>query len=157
MLSNKVTFGVIALVGLVGVAGAGAWFASRGTAPAGKPPAAAVTTPPSTIPAVGGAVEATEAVMDDKEAASAAGFDHRYGGQGYRGQAGGQARAPLSPDPSRGPPIGPSRQQRRRRRRAQSSPRDDQHAAEHGPTTGAAAGAIDRAGRCASGRYRRAH
>jgi hypothetical protein len=73
MLSNKVTFGVVALVGLVGVGGAGAWFASRGTAPAGTPPAAAVTTPPSTIPAVGGAVEATEAVMDDKESASAAG------------------------------------------------------------------------------------
>ena len=73
MLSNKVTFGVIALVGLVGAAGAGSWFASRGTAPAGKPAAAAVTTPPSTIPAVGGAVEATEAVMDDKESASAAG------------------------------------------------------------------------------------
>jgi hypothetical protein len=73
MLSNKVTFGVVALVGLVGVAGAGAWFASRGTEPAEKPPAAAVTTPPSTIPAVGGAVEATEAVMDDKDSASAAG------------------------------------------------------------------------------------
>jgi Bacterial conjugation TrbI-like protein len=73
MLSNKVAFGVIALVGLVGAVGAGAWFASRGTAPAGTPAAAAVTTPPSTIPAVGGAVEATEAVMDDKEAASAAG------------------------------------------------------------------------------------
>jgi hypothetical protein len=73
MLSNKVAFGVIALVGLVGAVGAGAWVASRGTAPAGTPAAAAVTTPPSTIPAVGGAVEATEAVMDDKEAASAAG------------------------------------------------------------------------------------
>ncbi len=73
MLSNKVTFGVIALVAMVGAAGAGSWFASRGTAAAGKPAAAAVTTPPSTIPAVGGAVEATEAVMDDKEAASAAG------------------------------------------------------------------------------------
>jgi type IV secretory pathway VirB10-like protein len=71
MLSNKVTFGVIALVAVVGAAGAGVWFASRGTAPAGKPASAAVTTPPSTIPAVGGAVEATEAVMDDKESASA--------------------------------------------------------------------------------------
>jgi len=73
MLSNKVTFGVIALVAMVGAVGAGSWFASHGTPPAGKPAVAAVTTPPSTIPAVGGAVEATEAVMDDKEAASAAG------------------------------------------------------------------------------------
>lgn len=67
MLSNRVTFGVIALVAMVGAAGAGAWFASRGAAPVGKPAAAAVTTPPSTIPAVGGAVEATEAVMEDKD------------------------------------------------------------------------------------------
>jgi type IV secretory pathway VirB10-like protein len=71
MLSNRVTFGVIALVAMVGAAGAGAWFASRGAAPAGKPAAAAVTTPPSTIPAVGGAVEATEAVMEDKDSAPA--------------------------------------------------------------------------------------
>jgi hypothetical protein len=67
MLSNRVTFGVIALVAMVGAAGAGTWFASRGAGPAGKPAAAAVTTPPSTIPAVGGAVEATEAVMEDKD------------------------------------------------------------------------------------------
>ncbi len=71
MLSNRVTFGVIALVAMVGAAGAGAWVASRGAAPAGKPAAAAVTTPPSTIPAVGGAVEATEAVMEDKDSAPA--------------------------------------------------------------------------------------
>ena len=73
MLSNRVTFGVIALVAMVGAAGAGAWVASRGAAPAGKPAAAAVTTPPSTIPAVGGAVEATEAVMEDKDSAPVAG------------------------------------------------------------------------------------
>jgi type IV secretory pathway VirB10-like protein len=73
MLSNRVTFGVIALVAMVGAAGAGSWFASRGAAPAGNPAAAAVTTPPSTIPAVGGAVEATEAVMEDKDSAPAAG------------------------------------------------------------------------------------
>jgi len=72
MLNNKVAFGVVALVAMIGAAGAGAWFASRGPAPAGKPAAAAVTTPPSTIPAVGGAVEATEAVMEDKDSAPAA-------------------------------------------------------------------------------------
>ena len=70
MLSNKVAVGVIALVGMVGASGAGAWIAGRHTTPAEKS-AAAVTTPPSTVPAVGGAVEATEAVMDDKDAPSA--------------------------------------------------------------------------------------
>src|SRR6187399_849695 len=48
MLSNKVTFGVIALVAMVGAVGAGSWFASHGAPPAGKPAVAALTTPPST-------------------------------------------------------------------------------------------------------------
>ena len=133
MLSNKVTFGVIALVAMVGAAGAGSWFASRGTAPAGKPAAAAVTTPPSTIPAVGGAVEATEAVMDDKEAASA-GSDRLplppdrppsggpgCGGQGCTATSRRTSPRPLSPRPSRGPLIGRSRPSRRLRRGRQSN------------------------------------
>ena len=142
MLSNKVTFGVIALVATVVAAGAGAWFASSGTAPAGKPAAAAVTTPPSTIPAVGGAVEATEAVMDDKEAAAAAGFDDRYGdGQGCArasrqrssGQAGGQARDPVSPGPPRSADRTVASQQKAPAR-APVQPARDQHAANRTET-----------------------
>jgi type IV secretory pathway VirB10-like protein len=71
MFSNKVAFGVIGLVGMLGAAGAGAWIANRHTTP-GDAPTTAVTTPPSTIPAVGGAVEATEAVMEDKDVPAAA-------------------------------------------------------------------------------------
>ncbi len=142
MLSNKVTFGVIALVGMVGAAGAGAWFASRGTAPAGKPAAAAVTTPPSTIPAVGGAVEATEAVMDDKESASAAGSTTATADKADTRTSRRTSPRPRSPDPGRGPPIGPSR--RSRSRGAGASPAG---AAISTPRTGrdagTASGAID--------------
>ena len=66
MLSNKVAFGLIALVALGGAAGAGAYLASRQAVPPAKTSAA----PPSTSPTAGGAVEATEAVMDDKDSSS---------------------------------------------------------------------------------------
>jgi hypothetical protein len=65
MLSNKVAVGLIALVAVGGAAGAGTYLASRQPVPVAKPIA---VTPPSTTPSANGAVEATEAVMDDKDA-----------------------------------------------------------------------------------------
>jgi hypothetical protein len=62
MLSNKVALGLIGVLALVGAAGAGAFLASRHADTASQ----AVVTP-STTPAAGGAVEATEAVMDDRD------------------------------------------------------------------------------------------
>lgn len=67
MLSNKVAFGLIALVALGGAAGTGAYLASRQPVP---PATASGVTPPSTTPSASGVVEATEAVMDDKNAAA---------------------------------------------------------------------------------------
>jgi type IV secretory pathway VirB10-like protein len=69
MLSNKVAVGIIGVLALIGAAGAGAFLASRH---ADIPDQKAAVTAPSTTPAAGGAVEATEAVMDDKDAGSAA-------------------------------------------------------------------------------------
>jgi type IV secretory pathway VirB10-like protein len=65
MLSNKVAVGLIALVALGGAAGAGTYLASRQPV---APPKSAAVAPPSTTPSANGAVEATEAVMDDKDA-----------------------------------------------------------------------------------------
>jgi hypothetical protein len=65
MLSNKVAVGLIALVALGGAAGAGVYLASRQPV---APAKSGVVTPPSTTPSANGAVEATEAVMDDKDA-----------------------------------------------------------------------------------------
>jgi type IV secretory pathway VirB10-like protein len=65
MLSNKVAVGLFALLALGGVAGAGTYLASRQPV---APAKSAVVTPPSTTPSANGAVEATEAVMDDKDA-----------------------------------------------------------------------------------------
>jgi hypothetical protein len=65
MLSNKVAVGLIALVALGGAAGAGTYLASRQPM---APAKSGVVTPPSTTPSANGAVEATEAVMDDKDA-----------------------------------------------------------------------------------------
>src|SRR5215831_1132030 len=65
MLSNKVAVGLIALVALGGAAGTGVYLASRQPV---SPANASVVTPPSTTPSASGAVEATEAVMDDKDA-----------------------------------------------------------------------------------------
>jgi type IV secretory pathway VirB10-like protein len=67
MLSNKVAVGLIALVALGGAAGTGVYLASRQPV---SPAKASVVTPPSTTPSASGAVEATEAVMDDKDAGS---------------------------------------------------------------------------------------
>jgi len=64
MLSNKVAVGLIALVALGGAAGAGTYLASRQPM---APAKSAAVTPPSTTPSANGAVEATEAVMDDKD------------------------------------------------------------------------------------------
>lgn len=64
MLSNKVAVGLIALVAVGGAAGAGTYLASRQPV---SPAKSTVVTPPSTTPAANGAVEATEAVMDDKD------------------------------------------------------------------------------------------
>ena len=65
MLSNKVAVGLIALVALGGAAGAGTYLASRQPV---APAKSVAVTPPSTTPSANGAVEATEAVMDDKDA-----------------------------------------------------------------------------------------
>ena len=67
MLSNKVAVGLIALVAVGGAAGAGAYLASRQPV---SPAKASAVAPPSTTPAANGAVEATEAVMDDKDAST---------------------------------------------------------------------------------------
>jgi type IV secretory pathway VirB10-like protein len=66
MLSNKVALGLIAVVALGGAAGTGVYLASH---QAHVVTTANAVTPPSTTPAAGGAVEATEAVMDDKDGA----------------------------------------------------------------------------------------
>ncbi len=67
MFSNKAAIGLVSVLALGGAAGAGAYLASRHV----QAPAAAAVIPPSTTPTAGGAVEATEAVMDDKDAAPA--------------------------------------------------------------------------------------
>ena len=67
MLSNKVAVGLIGVVALGGAAGAGAYLATRHP----QAPAAASVAAPSTTPTASGAVEATEAVMDDKDAGAA--------------------------------------------------------------------------------------
>lgn len=70
MLSNKVALAFAGVLALVAAAATGAYVATRQA----HAPAAAATAgaPPSTVPAAGGAVEATEAVMDDKAAAGPA-------------------------------------------------------------------------------------
>jgi hypothetical protein len=67
MLSNKVALGLIALVALGGAAGTGVYLASH---QAHVSTSTNAVTPPSTTPSAGGAVEATEAVMDDKDTAT---------------------------------------------------------------------------------------
>jgi hypothetical protein len=66
MLSNKVAVALLGLLALVGAAGAVAFFASRQS----TTPVAAydVAAPAAAVPANGKAVEATEAVLEDKPA-----------------------------------------------------------------------------------------
>lgn len=134
MLSNKVAYGLIALVGMVGAAGAGAYLASRQT-PAPDKPAAAVTTP-STTPGPGGAVEATEAVMDDSASTSA----HESASATVDKSAPGSAAAPGSgsatadkpaarPKPRAADRPVASQQQKPSAVPATSQPTRDQHAA----------------------------
>jgi hypothetical protein len=85
MLSNKVALGVLGVLALVGAAGAGAYIATHRAAT--EAPAAVV--PPSTTPVAGGAVEATEAVMDEKPAATDA---------SGTGQSGQEVQTPQAPE-----------------------------------------------------------
>jgi type IV secretory pathway VirB10-like protein len=65
MLSNKVAVALLGLLALVGAAGAGAFFASR---PSVQPVIAEDVKAPATSEAASKAVEATEAVVDDRAA-----------------------------------------------------------------------------------------
>jgi type IV secretory pathway VirB10-like protein len=124
MLSNKLAVGVLAILALVGAAGAGAFLASsRQAAPAATERPSASR--PAATPAGGNAVEATEAVIDDKPSG---------------GASSSESVAPAVPEPAPAPAPAPARTQRPKREaspvatRTPSAPRSSQSARTEAPT-----------------------